>query len=119
MPVVRSQDKIDPGAAGRGEDLFRVYCSSCHGRSAKGDGPLADDLKVRPANLTELSQHNDGKFPWDMVVQTIEHGRHVRGHGSEAMPAWGDAFEMVSQSEAEAQRKIDDLANYLWSLQPK
>jgi len=112
-----TQRKIDLVAASRGETPFRVYCSSCHGKKALGDGPLAKDLKVTPANLTELAERNGGEFPYDMVVSTIEHGRAVRGHGNKEMPAWGDAFELTAQSEAEAKAKIQQLANYLWSLQ--
>ena len=110
-------EKLDRAAASRGEMTFRTYCSSCHGKEARGDGALAKDLKVEPANLTELSKRNDGEFPFEMVVETIDHGRSVRGHGTEDMPAWGDAFEMTSQTEAEARAKMAELANFLWSVQ--
>jgi mono/diheme cytochrome c family protein len=109
--------KVDSSAAYQGELTFRTYCSSCHGKQARGDGPLANDLKVQPANLTELSKKNEGEFPYEMVITTIENGRNVRGHGTEDMPAWGDAFEMTSQNEAEAKAKISQLAHFLWSLQ--
>ncbi len=112
-------DKLDRAAANRGEATYRTYCKSCHGPKARGDGALAKDLKFPPANLAELAKRNDGEFPFEMVLETIEHGRSVRGHGSEAMPAWGDAFEMTSQSEAEAKARMVDVANYLWSLQDR
>ncbi|GMR24686.1 MAG: hypothetical protein BMS9Abin37_3269 [Acidobacteriota bacterium] len=112
-------DEIDRTAATRGELTYRTYCKSCHGREARGDGALAKDLKVQPANLAELATRTGGEFPFEMVMQTIEHGRSVRGHGSEDMPAWGDAFEMTSESEAEAKAKMADLAHYLWSIQDK
>lgn len=110
-------DKIDRSAANRGELTFKTYCASCHGSQARGDGPLAKDLKIKPANLTELSKRNDGVFPFEMVTKTIDHGRSVRGHGTEDMPAWGDAFKMTSQTEAEANAKVTELANFLWSIQ--
>lgn len=112
-------DKVDASAAYRGEPTYRTYCSSCHGKQARGDGPLANDLKVPPANLSELAARHEGQFPFAMVLETIEHGRSVRGHGSQDMPAWGDAFEMTSQSEAEATAKMKELAHFLWSLQVK
>lgn len=111
------QDQPDRRMALSGEQSFRVYCSSCHGRQAKGDGPLAKDLRTQPANLTELSERNDGEFPFEMVIDTIDHGRTVRGHGNKDMPAWGDAFEMTEQSEEAARRKMEEVAHYLWSLQ--
>ena len=118
--VAPAQDeKLDPKMADEGGRLFRTYCSSCHGKTAVGDGPLAKDLKVAPANLTQLSEKNGGSYPFEMVVETIDHGRSVRGHGTEDMPAWGDAFEMTSGSADQPRRMMRELAHYLWSLQPK
>lgn len=112
-----AQEKFDRVSALKGEAVFRTYCTSCHGRDAMGTGPLAKDLKIQPANLTELSKRNDGEFPFDMVIKTIDHGRNVRGHGTQEMPAWGDAFEMTATSSEEAKTKMQQLAQYLWSLQ--
>ncbi len=118
--VAPAQDeKLDPRMAAEGGRLFRTYCGSCHGKTAVGDGPLAKDLKVAPANLTQLSEKNGGSYPFEMVVETIDHGRSVRGHGTEDMPAWGDAFEMTSESDDQPRRMMRELAHYLWSLQPK
>lgn len=117
-PVRGAQpDGIDDAAAFRGKLTYETYCKACHGATATGDGALANDLKVRPANLAELAARNGDVFPLDMVIETITHGRSVRGHGSEDMPAWGDAFEMTTRSEAEAKTKMNELAHYLWSLQ--
>lgn len=115
--LAQAPTEPDQAKAGRGERSFRVYCASCHGRGALGDGPLAKDLKVPPANLAELSKRNKGTFPYDMVMNTIDHGRNVRGHGNQEMPAWGDAFEMTEQTEAAAREKMVELAHYLWTLQ--
>jgi mono/diheme cytochrome c family protein len=111
--------KLDTGMAVSGERLFRMYCGSCHGKTATGDGPLAKDLKVSPADLTKLSEKNGGTFPFEMVMKTIDHGRSVRGHGTEDMPAWGSAFKATAESADDATRMMRELAHYLWSLQPK
>ena len=111
--------KLDTGMAVSGERLFRMYCGSCHGKTAKGDGPLAKDLKVAPADLTKLSETNGGTFPFEMVTKTIDHGRSVRGHGTEDMPAWGAAFKATAENADDAKRMMRELAHYLWSLQPK
>lgn len=117
--LAQETPRPDTGAAIRGEKIFRTYCRACHGQSAHGDGSLAKDLKVPPADLTKLSEKNAGTFPYEMVIETIDHGRRVKGHGTQEMPAWGDAFEMTAQSKDEPKRMIEDLAHYLWSLQPK
>lgn len=111
--------QVDRAAAVRGERTFRTYCASCHGKEAKGDGPLAKDLKTPPADLTQLSAHNEGTFPFEMVTKTIEQGRTVAGHGTQDMPAWGDAFKMTSDNEAAAKARVEELAHYLWTLQSK
>lgn len=41
-----------------GGSIYRVYCASCHGTQGKGDGQIADALRVRPADLTLLASHN-------------------------------------------------------------
>jgi mono/diheme cytochrome c family protein len=110
---------LDRGLAVNGERSFRTYCGACHGKAAKGDGPLAKDLKVAPADLTKLSERNNGTFPFEMVMKTIDHGRDVRGHGTEEMPAWGAAFKATADNEEAAQKMMRELAHYLWSLQPK
>jgi putative copper resistance protein D len=50
----------------QGVDLFATHCTGCHGRSARGDGPLASGLPVRPADLTEphTALHTAGDLFW-------------------------------------------------------
>lgn len=119
IPLLGQERAPDTAAAVDGQRYFRTYCSSCHGRSATGDGPLAKDLKVAPADLTKLSERNGGEFPFEMVIRTIDHGRSVRGHGTQDMPAWGDAFQMTSESKDQSRKMMTDLANYLWTIQSK
>jgi mono/diheme cytochrome c family protein len=119
VSAIAQDARVDPAMAMNGERLSRTYCGSCHGKTAKGDGPLAKDLKVAPADLTKLSEANGGTFPFDMVMKTIDHGRSVRGHGTEDMPAWGAAFKTTAENADEARRMMRELAHYLWSLQPK
>lgn len=118
-PLLAQDQAPDKIAAVDGQRYFRTYCTACHGKSAAGDGPLAKDLKVVPADLTRLSERNGGKFPFEMVIQTVDHGRSVRGHRTEDMPAWGDAFQMTSENKDQARKMMSDLANYLWTLQAK
>ena len=40
---------------------FMTYCSACHGTDAKGTGPVAMELKTRPADLTALVLEVNGR----------------------------------------------------------
>ena len=35
-----------------GKDLWSTHCQSCHGKTGKGDGPKAAQLKTEPGNFT-------------------------------------------------------------------
>ncbi len=102
-----------------GKDIFGSYCTSCHGREARGDGPLAESLKVGPADLTLISHRNDGEFPFEMVTKRIDGREKVRGHGSSDMPVWGKIFHEVEGGSAdrEVSQKVTALTHYLRSLQ--
>lgn len=44
--------KADPVSVARGEELFNINCTLCHGTQGKGNGPVASYLKNKPADLT-------------------------------------------------------------------
>jgi mono/diheme cytochrome c family protein len=46
-----------------GPDLFRAYCTSCHGLDGRGAGPAAPALKAKVPDLTLLARNNRGQFP--------------------------------------------------------
>jgi len=102
-----------------GGAVFSTYCVSCHGPSARGDGPLAAAMKRKPANLTEIAKRNGGEFPSDLVFRTIDGRQRVRGHGGPDMPEWGEAFARSSEAgDAErVKRVIQSLVDYLESVQ--
>jgi mono/diheme cytochrome c family protein len=104
-----------------GGDLFKTYCASCHGRSGKGDGPLAEHMKKRPPDLTLFSQENGGVFPSAKVAQIIDGRNPLAGHGGPDMPVWGNVFKASSQvdSDAAVQARIDALVAHLESIQQK
>lgn len=109
-------ERPNPSAAANGSQSFRTYCASCHGQEGKGDGPLAEHLKVPPADLTVISQANDGTFPFEEVRSKIDGRETVRGHGPADMPVWGDAFQ-TTDTEEQAQQRIEELTHFLWSIQ--
>ena len=117
-PVLRGAAQT---SAYGGANDFNAYCASCHGSSAKGDGPIANSFRKKPADLTKLSSRNNGVYPADMVFKTIDGRTPVSGHGGPDMPTWGDVFVKSSESSnAEAVRqRIDSLVKYLETLQDK
>lgn len=108
---------VDPGQAVLGKHLFRSFCASCHGQAAQGDGSIADMLRVPPADLTKLAAENGGEFPFQRSVAIIDGRENVKGHGTSDMPAWGDAFGEISDSEEQVQVKIQQLVHFIWSIQ--
>jgi nucleotide-binding universal stress UspA family protein/mono/diheme cytochrome c family protein len=102
-----------------GAEVFRMYCASCHGATAHGDGPLASAMTKKPADLTEIAKRNGGQFPSEMVFKTIDGRQPLRGHGGPDMPVWGDVFTR-SRDAGDAERVkavIQSLVEYLDSIQ--
>ena len=96
----------------QGEDAGRTEyvanCGSCHGRSAKGDGPVGEALRTRPPDLTLLAKNNDGVFPGEVLHQIIDGRRTLRAHGNYEMPVWGGSI---------SRERILAIIGYLRSLQ--
>ena len=115
----QSAEAVLSGASG--DALFKTYCGSCHGKSAKGDGVMADYLRFRPADLTLSAKHNAGKFDADAVYRIIDGRDRVKGHGGTDMPVWGDAFKRSADgySEKAVKARIQAIVNYLKTIQVK
>jgi len=81
----------------RGKQVFMTNCTSCHGATAKGDGPAGVNLNPKPTNLTIMAgNHPDGDFEWKIA------------NGRGAMPAWKTILN-------ENQRW--DVVNYIQALE--
>ncbi len=118
---------VPPGRVTTGKLEYRRYCSQCHGPAGKGDGPVAEALIKKPADLTMLAKNNNGEFPEKKVEGFIDGSEMVAAHGSRAMPIWGLAFRRPSSaSSAHAQRTTEEvnrhiklLVDYIKSIQEK
>ena len=102
-----------------GGAIYSTYCASCHGTSARGDGPVASAMTKKPANLTEIAKRNGGVYPSELVFRTIDGRQPIRGHGGPDMPVWGDAFAK-SREAGDADRVkavIQSLVDYLDGIQ--
>ncbi len=107
-----------------GRALFVDYCASCHGTSGVGDGPAAEGLGKRPADLTQIAARNGGVFPSVKVMSTID-GYTRRGDRSSVMPELGVVLqegplvlvETGDGVETPTPVNLVALADYLESLQ--
>jgi len=122
-PAVSVEQKpiLHDGSAAKGRVAFRIYCASCHGATAKGDGQVGKYLKVPPTDLTRLAAKNKGTFPTDRVYDVID-GREAKVpvHGARDMPVWGLSFQTEgkdSNQEAEVRGRILDLMAFLKTVQ--
>jgi mono/diheme cytochrome c family protein len=98
------ENPVPPDAVSlqRGEVLYDVHCSPCHGPLGRGDGPITDFWKEdarRPANLTaeRFAQYPDSLF-YRVITQ-----------GLGGMPALRENMN---------ERQYWDVINYVRSLQP-
>jgi mono/diheme cytochrome c family protein len=105
----------DPGA-----QLFRTYCASCHGISARGDGPAAGQMRKTPPDLTKYAARNSGVFPSERLRQIVD-GRGLAAHGDREMPVWGDAFQTARNglTPEAVKARIDAIVRYLGAIQQR
>jgi mono/diheme cytochrome c family protein len=118
--MVSSQQKPDTAVVvDSGRQLFMTYCASCHGSTGRGNGPAAEELRHRPADLTQFARQNGGVFN-DALVHRIVDGRTVKAHGTMEMPVWGDTFKWRQGLDEDGIRaRIEALVRYLESIQER
>jgi mono/diheme cytochrome c family protein len=71
--------------ADRGKQIYKEYCSQCHGATGKGDGPAASDLTPKPAIHANMALN---KEPEDYLYNVVYYGGKAVGKSS-YMPYWG------------------------------
>jgi mono/diheme cytochrome c family protein len=121
-PVAGGQETAETFSSGtNGAAVYKTYCAVCHGAEARGDGPLADNLRHAPPDLTIRAKRNEGKFDAAMVYRVIDGREPVKGHGGPDMPVWGDAFKRSTEgySEKAVKERINALVDHLKTLQRK
>ena len=116
--AVWAQDTPD-AVVQSGRGLFATYCASCHGVGGRGNGPAAEELRRRPADLTQFAKRNGGVFNGARIHSIVD-GRAVKAHGTMEMPVWGDAFKWrEGLPEDGIQVRIEALVRYLESIQER
>jgi mono/diheme cytochrome c family protein len=101
-----------------GRELFRSYCSTCHGREGKGDGPVAQSLKRPPPDLTTIARRNGGDFPFEAIVLLVSgEDPPVGAHGSREMPVWGPFFRSVELDDRPTRIRVENVVRFVESIQ--
>ena len=73
--------------AADGEQLFKFYCTQCHGLQGKGDGPnVTKDFPVDPRDFTETAEMD--KLSDADIKNVVLDGGPVADK-SPMMPPWG------------------------------
>jgi mono/diheme cytochrome c family protein len=105
-----------------GAELYVALCAGCHGVSGKGDGVIAGELPVVPADLTRLAASNGGVFPRERAMAWI-HGYPDR-YSAGVMPEFGPLLDgetvmVVAEdgTRVPTQKSLVLIVSYLESLQ--
>jgi mono/diheme cytochrome c family protein len=88
-----------PQSIERGQKLYVVYCTPCHGGTGKGEGPVTPRF-IPPPDLTSapVQGKSDG------------HMAYYIGYGGAIMPAYGEALSVSERW---------DVVNYIRTLAQK
>ena len=73
---------FEPLTLPQGEELYSIYCRSCHGKEGRGDGAVGRTLATRPANFHDdlTKSQSDGALFWKITS------------GNKGMPAYKEQF---------------------------
>jgi mono/diheme cytochrome c family protein len=75
-----------------GRAVFQADCAACHGADARGAGPLAGGLAVRPPDLTRIAARSGGAFDRVAVMTQID-GYFRDVDPAHPMPEFGAALD--------------------------
>jgi mono/diheme cytochrome c family protein len=115
------QGEESPTYGVAGSYTYRTYCATCHGEKGKGDGPLAENLRFHPPDLTQIAKRNGGEYPAKKVAKIVDGREPLDGHGGPDMPVWGDAFKNADTGfeDEKVRLKIRSVVDYVGKLQEK
>ena len=106
----------------RGKAIYDARCAQCHGADGAGAGPASLGLGGPPPSLRNLASNNDGVFPREYVMATID-GLSRHNELTAAMPEFGAGYlgPVIQVEENGLSMPIPAellaLANYIESIQ--
>lgn len=85
--------KSDAASIADGKQLWLQHCASCHGKTGKGDGPKAAQLKTLPHDLSkeDIQSQPDGAF-----FYKTEEGREDMPSFKKKIPDQDDIWSIVN-----------------------
>ena len=78
---------------------------------------MANEFKVGPANLTQLTKNNHGEFPSSHLWAILQFVAPAAAHGSSDMPIWGGLFRSLDPNPVKVNQRIQTLVDYVKTLQ--
>jgi mono/diheme cytochrome c family protein len=96
--------------------LYQASCSGCHGREARGDGPVARFLTVEVPDLTRIAARRGGIFPDEEIFRIVDGQADLRAHGPRHMPVWGYEFFGADGDDETAHREASEMVQRLARL---
>ena len=109
----RKRDGAKMTSSASGMEMFQSYCSPCHGKLGRGNGPAAPALKTKPADLTMLRKNHGGTFSDKDFEDKINGMTMTPAHGTTEMPVWGPIFRQLGND----QLRVYNLKKYIDSIQ--
>jgi mono/diheme cytochrome c family protein len=92
------------GDAAAGKELYVLFCTRCHGKNGRGDGPSGALLATKPSNLADCARMQ-ATSDQELVTVIQEGGPALRL--SKDMPRLGNTLE---------DHEIADLITYIRSF---
>lgn len=108
------REAVKPTSSSDGGQMFMSYCSPCHGKLGRGDGPAAPALKTKPADLTQLKKNYGGTYSAKDFEEKINGMAMSASHGTTEMPIWGPIFREITGSP---ELRIFNLKKYIDAMQ--
>jgi mono/diheme cytochrome c family protein len=80
--TIKNKLPVNAETISKGDELYSMYCFSCHGDTGYGDGPAGGSMGVRPANFHDpkIQKQKDGSLFWKL------------SHGKGNMPPFKEAL---------------------------
>ena len=116
VKTTHSAPPLDAGIDS-GRQRFERNCAICHGLDARGNGPFAELLNVKPPDLTLLSRAQGGDFPFSRIYRRIDGRDLPLAHGTRDMPVWGQHLKREGGDETFVRGRLFEIMLYLESLQ--
>src|SRR5690349_7694815 len=85
------------------------YCSACHGGPGRSDAPAVPAFQPPPADLTQMRQRHDGRFPVAEIIAARDGRTVVPAHGSREIPIWGARCGEMAEGGPAGRAMVQDV----------